>query len=243
MIEPGKKIADIPEFAPVVKVVDTPIKADIIAYFYDNPDEDDDATGIARRIEEDRIKLVEQNLAELARAGLFKAKVGGVTRSDFYSFTPDAPMKEALELIFKKAGTRDYWSEFRGHLRGREAGQKSKKKMLFIGLGVILLAILAGAGYFIAGQIGAQKRAEKEKALTAGSGVQEISYSNGNLKSKIEYFSGDRNGPFTTWFENGKKMAEGSYKNNIPDGEWRFWDNTGKEIKVVTYREGRAVLK
>ena len=41
----------------------------------------------------------------------------------------------------------------------------------------------------------------------------------------------------------GKKMAVGTYRNNLPHGDWTFWDQTGKKLKVVTYNEGHGVLK
>jgi len=243
MIEPGKKIEEIPEFAPVLKVIDNPIKANIVAFFQDNPTADEDPAGIAQKIGDERVKQISDNMAELERAGLFGVRVDGVMRTNFYHFTPDARMKEALDLIFKKAGTRNYWNEFNEYLRNIESGKKRGRRGLLIAIMIVVLAGLAVAGYFIVEQLKEQSREHQLEALTHGSGVRKNKYPNGKLKSEITYSHGDRHGPFTTWFENGKKMAVGTYRNNLPHGEWTFWDQTGKEIKVVTYSEGRAVLK
>lgn len=243
MIEPGQKVEEIPEFAPVLKIVNSPLKADIVFFFHDNPTEDDDPTGIARRIGEERIKLVSQSMAELAQDGLLGAKIEGVMRSNYYHFSPDERINEALSLIFKKVGGRDYWREFKEYLQKVEARKRRGRRLLIIIIAVVALVGLAAAGYFIYGQIRAKSRAQQLEDLTDTTGTRETRYPDGQLKSKIEYLSGERNGPYITWFENGRKMAEGAYKHNLPDGKWVFWDKTGRQIAVVTYVEGRAVTK
>lgn len=243
MIEPGKIIQEIPEFAPVLKVIDNPLKANIVAFFQDNTTADEDPAGIGQKIGDERVKLISDNMIEMEKAGVFGVRVDGVMRTNFYHFTPDERMKTALDLIFKKAGIRNYWSEFNKYLWNIESGKKRGRRGMIIAVMIILLAGLAVAGYFIVEQFKEEKRTRQLEALTHGSGVQKNKYPNGKLKSEITYSHGDRHGPFTTWFENGKKMAVGTYRNNLPHGEWRFWDQTGKKIKVVTYHEGRAVLE
>jgi MORN repeat variant len=243
MIEPGKKIEEIPEFAPLLKVIDNPLKANIVAFFQDNPTKDEDPSGIAHYLGDERIKLISDEMVELEKAGLFGSRVDGVMRTNYYHLTPDARMKEALDLIFKKVGTRNYWTEFNEYLDRLAAGKNRGRRGMFIAIMIVVLAGLAVAGYFIFDQLQEQKRTRQLEAMTQGSGVRKSEYPNGKSKSEITYSHGDRHGPFTTWFENGKKMAVGTYRNNLPHGEWTFWDQTGKELKVVTYREGRAVIE
>ncbi len=245
MIEPGKKIEEIPEFAPVLKVVDNPIKTNIVAFFQDNPTANEDPAGIAQNIGDERIKLISDNMVEMEKAGLFGVRVDGVMRTNYYHFTPDGQMKAAFDLIFKKAGTRNYWSEFNEYLRKIENVKKRGRRGMIIAVMIVVLAGLAVAGYFIVDQLKEQSRERQLEAAHSSdfSGVRKNKYPNGKLKSEITYSHGDRHGPFTTWFENGKKMAVGTYRNNLPHGEWTFWDQDGKKLKVVTYNEGRAVLK
>ena len=243
MIEPGKKIEEIPEFAPLREVIDTLLKAKIVEFFYDNSTKDEDPSGISQHVGEEQIKLVSDEMVELEKAGLFESRVDGVMRANYYHLTPDDRIKEALDLIFKKAGNRNYWTEFNEYLERLAAIKNRGRRGMFIAIMVVVLAGLAVAGYFIFDQLQEQKRTRQLEALTQGSGVRKSEYPNGNLKSEITYSHGDRHGPFTTWFENGKKMAVGTYRNNLPHGEWTFWDQTGKELKVVTYQEGRAVLE
>jgi len=243
MIEPGKKIEEIPEFAPVLQVIDNPIKANIVAFCQDNPTADEDPAGFAQKIGDERVKLIADNMVEMEKAGLFGVRVDGVMRTNYYHYTPDGRMKAALELIFKKAGTRNYWSEFNEYLRNIENVKKRGRRGVIIAIMIVVLAGLAVAGYFIVEQLNEQSRERQLEALTQGSGVRKNKYPNGKIKSEITYSHGDRHGPFTTWFENGKKMAVGTYRNNLPHGEWTFWDQTGEKLKVVTYNEGHAVLE
>ena len=124
MIEPGKKIEEIPEFAPVLKIIDSPIKANIVAFCQDNPTADEDPAGIAQQIGDERVKLISDNMVEMEKAGLFGVRVDGVMRTNYYHFTPDGQMKEALDLMFKKAGTRNYWSELNEYLQNIESEKK-----------------------------------------------------------------------------------------------------------------------
>ncbi len=241
MIEPGKKIEEIAEFAPIVEIVDNPLKADIVAFFYDNPEKDDDAPGIAGGLGADQIKSVAGALEDLKGAGLLQTKIEGVMRSEYYHFTPSPRMRSALELIFKKAGTRDYWQEFKEYLRSIEEKKRRTRRLILIMIAVLVVAGLGTAGYLVSQKIKEQKRAQRLEALSGVTGTHEAQYPNGQLKSRVQYFSGDRNGPFTTWFENGQKMAEGEYRNNLPSGKWTFWDHSGNKIKVTTYVEGVAV--
>jgi hypothetical protein len=43
------------------------------------------------------------------------------------------------------------------------------------------------------------------------------------MREKIIYRDGVRNGGYTYWYLNGQKMREGSYKEGKKDGEWDQW--------------------
>ncbi|MFH1039361.1 MAG: hypothetical protein V1789_11920 [PVC group bacterium] len=243
MIEPGQKVEEIKEFAPILRVVDSPLKADPVSFFYDNPAEDNDAAGIAGRLGDDRIKLVAGALSALKAGGLLQTKIEGVMRREYYRFTPAEPMKEALDLFFQKAGTRDYWKEFREYLETVERKKRRTRRLVIILIAVLAAFGLAAVGYLVSGKIKEAYRDRRLEDLSGQTGTRETRYANGQLKSRIEYFSGDRHGLFAAWFENGQKMAEGEYRNNLPQGRWVFWNSSGKQIKVTTYAEGRAVAE
>lgn len=242
MIESGRKIEEIPEFAPVLKIIDNPIKAKILFLFHNNPTLDEDSAGIARHLGSEKIKVIANNMTALAKTGLFETKVEGVIRTNFYHLAPGGRMEEAINLLFGQEGTRNYWNEFKDYLHKIEAGRKRRQRWIKILLAVLLSIGLVFAGFFIYKNFNAQ-RARKQEELSQESGVRKTKYPNGKLKSEIMYSHGDRHGPFSAWFENGNKMAMGSYQNNLPHGKWTFWDQTGKKIKTVTYQEGQAVFK
>jgi hypothetical protein len=53
-------------------------------------------------------------------------------------------------------------------------------------------------------------------------------YPNGKLKDRIEIENGMFNGKFSSWYDNGQKKAEGTFKNNQRFGKWTVYDSLGK---------------
>jgi antitoxin component YwqK of YwqJK toxin-antitoxin module len=49
---------------------------------------------------------------------------------------------------------------------------------------------------------------------------------------------GQNEGPWRYWHENGARMAEGSYVNNLREGAWTFWDESGAvDARLTGYYE------
>ncbi len=46
-----------------------------------------------------------------------------------------------------------------------------------------------------------------------------------------------KNGLWTEWYENGRKMEEGSYINNLRDGLWTEWHENGRKKKEIIFKE------
>jgi len=45
-------------------------------------------------------------------------------------------------------------------------------------------------------------------------------------------------GPMVKWYENGQKFWEVNYINNMEEGEWTYWDEKGKLLKIEIWKEG-----
>lgn len=70
---------------------------------------------------------------------------------------------------------------------------------------------------------------------------QTLFYPNGQ---KQMTFAGDEkalNGAFTMWHPNGQISFLGRYKNNLKDGEFESFDETGQSERKGTYREGKLI--
>ncbi len=46
---------------------------------------------------------------------------------------------------------------------------------------------------------------------------------------------GQKTGQWVWWHKNGMKSIMGQYKNDEPDGEWREWDEDGKQVREKTF--------
>tara|TARA_Y100000310_G_scaffold249794_1_gene255930 strand:- start:15 stop:1244 length:1230 start_codon:yes stop_codon:yes gene_type:complete len=49
---------------------------------------------------------------------------------------------------------------------------------------------------------------------------------------------GKRDGPYTSWYENGQKKEEGTYKSDDKDGPWTFWYENGQKKEESAYKNG-----
>lgn len=58
-------------------------------------------------------------------------------------------------------------------------------------------------------------------------GNEEVQFSGPEYRVLFEESSGVKNGKYQSWFTNGRKKAEGNYKNNNRVGLWTVWDSTG----------------
>jgi antitoxin component YwqK of YwqJK toxin-antitoxin module len=62
-----------------------------------------------------------------------------------------------------------------------------------------------------------------------------VYYKNGNKWSEGYYKKGLDDGQRTAFHENGEKNFEGRYKDGKMVGTWRFYDETGKQVKEIDY--------
>lgn len=64
-------------------------------------------------------------------------------------------------------------------------------------------------------------------------------YENGKKMQEVSSFNGNRNGPATTWWENGKIKSQGNYIEGKETGLWKYWDSTGNLEIEITAKEGK----
>jgi len=72
---------------------------------------------------------------------------------------------------------------------------------------------------------------------------QEV-YFNTRTNSKLmiyTYKNGIKNGPYVIYHANGVKWEEGSFRNGVPNGEWKSWNKEGKLIHTRYYQDGSLV--
>lgn len=58
--------------------------------------------------------------------------------------------------------------------------------------------------------------------------IRKQQYDNGQLKYQADIVNGMLNGKYISWYKNGKKKAEGIFKNNQRIGKWTVYDSLGK---------------
>ena len=75
MAKSENKILAMPDFEPLLKVVATPIQADIIAYYRAHPAESLDASLLAGKISQEEIESVQKALAELEDSGVLSSEI------------------------------------------------------------------------------------------------------------------------------------------------------------------------
>ncbi|MFZ9847083.1 MAG: hypothetical protein ACO3EE_02890 [Flavobacteriales bacterium] len=63
----------------------------------------------------------------------------------------------------------------------------------------------------------------------------EFTFENEEVKCIYHKTDGRFNGHYTSYYKNGKKMAEGDFDNNLRKGIWTIWDTTGKVLVQRDY--------
>jgi len=241
MSNSGNKMLTMPDYAPLLEAVTTPAAADVLAYFQENPDQDLDAVVLAGKLREDDVKSVREALEDLRSAGVLSSEIKGISQSPHFRLLPDTAVKKAVDRIFSGKETRDSWKEFRDYLV-REGGRKRSKKKRLILVGTVVIVLGLGAGIFLlALNSGGSGREREREDLTQFTGIHETRYPNGQVKSRIEYSRGLRAGSFAAWFADGKRMAEGAYRDDRPHGTWRYWNEKGLPLVMIAFEDGRAI--
>ncbi len=231
------------EISPLLGKITTLLQADIISFYEKNLEEGFDAAELAGALKREDIPRVEEDLEKLEEAGLLSSEVRGVIQSKHYHYTPPATLKPILNRIFGEDSDGDSQKDLRVYLEKDSRRQVGKRKIVLL-VGAIFIAFGIGLGiYYIVQNIRAAAREEVLEDLSEFTGIHETRYSNGQIKSRIEYSQGLREGSFHAWFDNGARMAEGSYKGHRPDGRWMYWNERGEPLAMIFYQDGRAVVE
>jgi antitoxin component YwqK of YwqJK toxin-antitoxin module len=79
----------------------------------------------------------------------------------------------------------------------------------------------------------------KSQGLADEGGVQQgpwtTWYENGKKESLIVYTNGVEEGPATTWHDNGRKASEGRYAQGHETDAWRWWSPEGKVERMEKF--------
>jgi len=64
-------------------------------------------------------------------------------------------------------------------------------------------------------------------------------YYNGRKGSEVTYKDGEKDGLWTDWYENGQKWGEGTYKDGKSDGLFTEWYENGQKKEEGTFKDGK----
>ena len=57
---------------------------------------------------------------------------------------------------------------------------------------------------------------------------------------KAHYENGKLNGSFESWYSNGEREFQGTYKENLREGRWIMYDEDGKIKYEANYIKGKS---
>ncbi len=83
------------------------------------------------------------------------------------------------------------------------------------------------------------KERETEHKSGQEEGIYTIFYDNGQMSIQGPYANKLRIGKWTWWYESGEKWKEGNYaENQQRDGIWAVWNKDGSLIEENLYKKG-----
>lgn len=85
---------------------------------------------------------------------------------------------------------------------------------------------------------GPGQKAEGELKDGLRQGPWTFFYDGGKKAASGEYRAGMKEGPWTFWHENGQKAAEGAYRGGLKEGAWLEYDENGQKASEKLYRGG-----
>ena len=71
-------------------------------------------------------------------------------------------------------------------------------------------------------------------------GVEKIYFVNGDLQTEVNYINGKRNGNFKSYYSGNVISSNGVYHNDLPVGEWSYYDGDGQIRKSEIYKDGKV---
>ena len=66
-------------------------------------------------------------------------------------------------------------------------------------------------------------------------------YPNGQKRSEITFSGGAKNGLALFYDQDGAKTVEGNYKEDLSEGEWKFFEKEGKVKYKIQYDKGNIL--
>ena len=66
-------------------------------------------------------------------------------------------------------------------------------------------------------------------------------YANGQKRQEASYKDGKHHGLWSWWYENGQMRQQINYKDDKKDGPFILWNEKGKEIRRENYKDGEIV--
>ena len=81
----------------------------------------------------------------------------------------------------------------------------------------------------------------EEEPLEPMNGVLTSYYENGQKEIEKTYKDGKLEGLWTQWYENGQKMGVGTFKDGKPDGLWTEWYQNGKKKTNITWKGWKMI--
>ena len=103
--------------------------------------------------------------------------------------------------------------------------------------------------------VGCSKTIDVDKLVERGGLLYEVNsdkpfsgegvsyYSNGQKKSEGTFKDGGYDGKWTYWYENGQIRSEETYKDGKEDGKWTRWHENGQKRSEGTYKDGERDRK
>ena len=78
-------------------------------------------------------------------------------------------------------------------------------------------------------------------SLKDGDGTRLTYYIDGSKESEGTFKSGKADGLWIFYHENGRKASEGNMKEGKKDGPWRYYNSAGRLTDLVTYKDDEVV--
>ena len=95
--------------------------------------------------------------------------------------------------------------------------------------------------YFSNGNIKKIVRYQAKNAGGLKEGLTELFTEDGKLVSKVNYLNGSLNGEVISYYKNGQIEKRFSYKLNKFDGLWVEFDESGKQIRKICWKDGSTI--
>ncbi|MES2627726.1 MAG: hypothetical protein V4616_02045 [Bacteroidota bacterium] len=97
---------------------------------------------------------------------------------------------------------------------------------------------------FLAGACTNDKKAEQEKSAKPDHKypqTEKVFYPTGEIKMAGKLKDGKRQGPWSSWFQNGKINSEANFVNDQMDGKYTVWYENGQERITGNYKLDKEI--